>query len=137
MVVHWLGSAGSAPTALHIYRELRREAVRFYILTFKESYSHPTTCVDPYFDTILFRHVNLFCLDLIWFLKGHLGIDKITSIAFRQELCREIIQYLKLNCYVVTESLSETKEKITRLKGSVLHQACGRSSLRRLKHRQV
>jgi len=85
-------------------------------LTFNEYHAHPAACFDHYFVTILFRHVNLSCLGLISFLKKHLGTDKITSIALFQELSRDILEYQKLDCYTVTESLSEEKAKTTDLK---------------------
>lgn len=69
------------PTILHVNREARSEALRYYQLSFGGCGAPATIYFDPRFDTVYFRSNYMRAIDLLAFLAGASNANTITSIA--------------------------------------------------------
>lgn len=69
------------PTILHVNREARSEALRYYQLSFGGCGTPATIYFDPLFDTVYFWSKHMRAIDVLAFLAGASNVNTITSIA--------------------------------------------------------
>ncbi len=85
-------AVNSTPTLLHVCKESRQEALRFYELSLERLDGTSTSYLDPYFDILWFRHDSMSASDIVTFFNGaYKNTGKICSIFLCKDLCKALI----------------------------------------------